>query len=128
MEVLRRIEAGDVTLTPQLDPQVHIRNDSLYDASNGWKTKVSNSSGEFSAIVGMILPDGAMLDQDNLEDHMPDVRLYSPDKDVEWRACQMKKKIIGCIYLPIAKPGRFEGCEAGQVIVNPDREPPDHCQ
>ena len=121
---LRQIETGEVILTPTLNPQVHIKGEILYEADNGWKIEISNWSGQFSGIVEIVLPNGRILDMDFLDENMPDVCFYSPDKDVEWRAYRMKKTIWGYIYKPEGKLGIFEGAKAGQIISNPDREPP----
>lgn len=124
LEFLRHVETGEVTLEAQQDPQIHIKSDILYEASNGWKIEVSNWGGQFSGIVEIILPSGDILDLDYLDEHMAEVRVYFPDKDVEWLAYKMKETIIGYIYKPHDKLGIFETCQAGDIITNPDREPP----
>jgi len=87
---LKQIETGEVTLVPLLDPQVHIKSDILYKASNGWSIEISNWSGQFSGIVEIILPNGEVLDVDFLDTHMQNVCLYFPDPEVEWLAYRMK--------------------------------------
>jgi hypothetical protein len=67
---LAQIETGEVTLLPQLDPQVHIKSGIPYKASNDWIIEMSNWSGEFSGISETTLPSGEILDDDFLETHM----------------------------------------------------------
>lgn len=88
---LVQIETGEVTLLPQIDPQAHIKSDSPYKASNGWVIEISNWSGQFSGISEIILPSGEVLDVDFLDTHMPEVDLYFPDPEVEWRAYGMRE-------------------------------------
>ncbi|MEZ5986114.1 MAG: hypothetical protein R3B94_09200 [Hyphomonas sp.] len=122
--VLKQIEAGDVTLTPDRDPQEYIKSDILFRASNGWTIEVSNWSGEFAGIVEVGLPDGRVLDQEYLDLHMPTVAEYFPDDDVAWRAYRMKAVETGFLYLSDDKLGRFANVEEGAVVSNPSREPP----
>lgn len=87
---LRQIELGEVTLTPDIDPQVQYKGDVLFTASNGWKIEVSNWSGQFSGIVEFILPDAQVIDDDFLQKYLQSVCHYFPNPDVEWRAYKMK--------------------------------------
>ncbi|MEP3890424.1 MAG: hypothetical protein ABJN69_08140 [Hellea sp.] len=124
LDVLRQIETGEVTLTAQIDPQIQTKGDIPYKASNGWTIEVSNWSGEFSGIGKIILPDGTILDDEFLDKHMPNVQLYFPEKEVEWRCYGMKPIIVGYIYRPIDKIGLFENCQDGQIISTAERKPP----
>lgn len=129
--VLKQIEAGDITLAPDYDPQERIKGDILYRASNGWAIEVSNWSGEFAGIAEIGLPDGSILDMEHLDQHMPGVAEYFPDEDVAWRAYRMKALETGFIYLSEDKLGQFADAEKGAVMSNPSSEPPwiivDHC-
>lgn len=124
LSVLTQIEAGEITLVPDVDPQEQIKGDILYRASNGWTIEVSNWSGEFAGIVEIGLPDGRVLDAEYLDRHMPEVAQYFPDADIAWRAYRMKAVETGFIYVSDDKPAISGGVEAGQVITNPTREPP----
>ena len=88
---LEQIETGEVTLVPQLDPQVHIKGDIPYKASNSWCIEISNWSGQFSGISEIILPSGEVLDVGFIDTHMPKVALYFPDPDIEWQVYRMKE-------------------------------------
>lgn len=122
--VLKQIEAGKITLVPDLDPQERIKGDITFRASNGWTIEVSNWSGKFAGIVEIGLPDGRVLDADYLERYMPAVSMYFPETDIAWRAYRMKAVETGFIYQADDEPGKFEGAQAGQVIANATREPP----
>lgn len=122
--VLSRIETGNITLTPDEDPQIKTKGDILYRASNGWTIEVSNWSGEFAGIVEIGLPDGSVLDADCLEDRMPAVSLYFPDYETAWRIFGMKPIDCGFIYQSDDKMERFAGAKDGDVISNPDDQPP----
>lgn len=90
LKFLQRIETGEVMLNPMLDPQVHIKSDILYEASNGWTIEISNWGGEFSGIVGIVPFGEEELDMEYLEQHMLNVHLYFPNEKVMWRAYRMK--------------------------------------
>ncbi|MEP3071189.1 hypothetical protein [Maricaulis sp.] len=124
IDVLRRIEAGEITLTPDRDPQEHIKGDILFSASNGWKIEVSNWSGEFGGIVEIGLPGGGNLDLEYLETHMPEVGQYFPTGEVAWRAYRMKAVEAGFVYVPVDKTGPLATASPGDLIEIADRKPP----
>lgn len=124
LKVLRQVEMGEITLTPNKDPLYQIKGDILFAASNGWTIEVSNWSGEFAGIVEITIADGTVLDTDYLEKNMPMVDQYFPEAEVALRAYGMKPIEVGFLYLSHDKLGRFEGAKAGDVISNPNHEPP----
>ena len=124
LSVLKRIETGALTVTPDQDPQEQIKGDILFRVSNGWKIEVCNWSGEFGGIVEIITPDGQILDTDYLERHMPRVDDYYPEPDIADNAWGMKPVETGFIYVSDVKPGRLKDAKANDVISNPNAGPP----
>lgn len=124
LQVLCRIENGEITMIPALDPQRYIKSDISYHASNGWTIEVACWSGEFSGIVEVRLPDGQILDVDFLETDMPQVSTYLPDSEVAWRAYRMGTAEVGYVYMPSDEPGLFDGVDSGAVVENPERKAP----
>lgn len=122
--ILKQIETGELTVTPDQDPQEQIKGDILFRVSNGWTIEVSNWSGEFAGIVEVITSEGQVLDTNFLEHNMPRVDDYFPDPDVASRVWGMKPVETGFIYAADAEPRRLEGAKAGDVIANPDSGPP----
>lgn len=124
LKILRQIETGEITLAADKDPQEHIKGDILFSASNGWTIEVSNWSGEFSGIVEISTADKTVMDTEFLEKHMPEVDEYFPTAEVAWRAYGMKPIERGFLYLSHKKLSRFENVKAGDVIANPNQDPP----
>lgn len=124
LTVLRQVELGEITLTPDHDPQVKIKGDIIFTASNGWKIEVSNWSGHFSGISEIILSDGHVIDDDFLQEHLQSVCHYFPEPEIEWRAYKMKFTRIGYIYTPTDEIGLFQDSQPGQIVSCADRQPP----
>jgi len=57
LEFLIKIKEGKIKLSAKDDPQVKIKGDIIYEASDGWKIEVSNWSGTFSGITEIIHPE-----------------------------------------------------------------------
>lgn len=124
LRILKQVEAGEIRLVPDQNPQEKIKGDILYRASNGWTIEVSNWDGDFAGIVEIGLPDGSVIDLEYLDRHMPLVAEYFPEADVAWRAYRMKAVETGYLYQSQDELDRYADAKEGAVISNPDRAPP----
>ena len=85
-ELLRFLDAvarGEITLTPDYDPQRVYAGNVRYTASNGWRMVIFNDANEWDYIDAVETPDGRSLDYHAIDD-MPTAGRYEPDNHVSW--------------------------------------------
>lgn len=83
-DLLRAIEAGEITLVPEgEDPSAVGWGDAYYRTSNGWKITVFIDGYGWDNLDRIEAPDGRVLDYDNMSTDLHD---YSPPPDVVAKA------------------------------------------
>ena len=115
IEFFRAIEAGEVRLRAERDPQEIYAGDVVYHASNGWMLKVFNDCNEYDYVDEVQAYDGRVTDFDALEE------MWEPQFEVAWRClgipgyCTHRCTRCGA-KLPrqIARRGAPYVCEGGK--------------
>jgi hypothetical protein len=83
-EFLRAIEHGEVTLTPEEEPQEVYAGIVRYRASNGWRIEIFNDANEWDYIEEIMAADGRSADFAD-SDTLPVMADYEPSDEVAWR-------------------------------------------
>ncbi|WP_144395614.1 DUF7693 family protein [Pleionea sediminis] len=97
---LKRIESGEVELTPSLEPQRVYSGNVEYKASNGWKITIFSDANEWDYIDEVVTDEGRVTEYSMLET-LPLINNYEPTREVSWRAygipgyCKFKCTICG---------------------------------
>lgn len=84
VDVLQRIEEGEIRLMPPHEPQAVYAGNVLYKASNGWEIVIFNDVNVWDYIEYLKTADGREIEYDEL-DEMPRVERYRPSPEVAWK-------------------------------------------
>jgi hypothetical protein len=82
-EFLQAIERGEITLTPEEEPQEVYAGTVHYQASNGWRLAVFNDANEWDYLEEIVTADGRSLDYGDL-DPFPRLDNYEPSDEISW--------------------------------------------
>jgi hypothetical protein len=110
----RAIEAGQIQLVAESEPQDVYAGNVHYRASNGWRLVVFNDANEYDYVDHVLTDDGRIADFNELDGTAGDWR---PSDDVAWR----------CLGIPGYCTFRCNGCgarlpdaiERGRAVTGP---------
>jgi hypothetical protein len=110
----RAVEAGEIRLVAESEPQDVYAGNVIYRASNGWTLVVFNDANEYDYVDHVVTDDGRIIDFDDGLEELAD---WVPNDDVAWRClgipgyCSFRCNTCGA-RLP-------DGVERGGPVVPP---------
>lgn len=81
LDFLKRIEEGEIKITPLSNPKDIYSGNVVYSASNGWELTIFNDANTWDYIDSIRTDDGVTLGFDDL-DVIPEIRNYCPSLEV----------------------------------------------
>lgn len=83
-DFLQAIEDGDVTLSPEGDPQDIYSAAIVYHGSNAWKIVIFNDCNQWDYIEEIVTADGRRMNYDEIFEAHPCIDKYFPSAEISW--------------------------------------------
>jgi len=113
---LKKIESGEIKLTPTKDPQSLPYDDIVYvNSSNDWELCVSNWAHAWGGLCEIEFEKGLVVDSEYWDVSWPEVSRYFPSDEVAWKSYGLPGMYISrCIKCEamMEYPGNGSLCSA----------------